>query len=376
MDGIFDDDVVNEGFQSVVDEKARLLAAQGLSETEIEQRIAEIVPEALAAASEPIKERLRADGPRLVLENQTVRQEFEGRLVHRWLDALTHYEMILRIAEEAGSDFHLKGEVSKEEHFLYQALRSLHARACLTASEVLALLRSGHPFGAHARWRTLHELAVVSYVLTSKDAPADIAERFFLHSAVQRAKDAVEYQEHAEALNYSPLPEDEFRELLVERDEVVARFGKNFDFTYGWASVLFDGKRPTFRDLEKLASLEHLRPHYSWASHRVHATAKGADLNVVTRGPFSTYLAGPTNHHLADPAQSALISLHQVTTNFLMHGRPNMEKEPFRIVIPGIIHDFLQEACEAFIAVHREIEAEEQELWSDLDQDSEVGKGD
>jgi hypothetical protein len=50
---------------------------------------------------------------------------------------------------------------------------------------------------------------------------------------------------------------------------------------------------PKFRDLEKLAGLDHMRPHYGWASHRMHAGAKGAALNIVSRGPQSVYLTGP-----------------------------------------------------------------------------------
>ena len=38
----------------------------------------------------------------------------------------------------------------------------LHGKAVLTAREVLTLLRNGYSSGAFARWRTLHEVRVMS----------------------------------------------------------------------------------------------------------------------------------------------------------------------------------------------------------------------
>lgn len=77
------------------------------------------------------------------------------------------------------------------------ALTLLHARACLVASEVQSLLRSGHAAGAQARWRTLHELAVIAFVLGNHDR--DISERFLQHRQVERHKDALHYQQYCEA---------------------------------------------------------------------------------------------------------------------------------------------------------------------------------
>jgi hypothetical protein len=40
-------------------------------------------------------------------------------------------------------------------------------RACLVGSEIYGLPRTGHAAGAQARWRTLHELAVVASTLAT-----------------------------------------------------------------------------------------------------------------------------------------------------------------------------------------------------------------
>ena len=46
--------------------------------------------------------------------------------------------------------------------FTVEVQTRLHARACQIAREVLTLLYAGFAEGAMARWRALHELAVLS----------------------------------------------------------------------------------------------------------------------------------------------------------------------------------------------------------------------
>src|SRR3712207_5473713 len=88
---------------------------------------------------------------------------FEKRLAARWRAGLDLYETILGLAYDAGARFNRRHRVHAAEanDLVFEVLTHLHARACRTASEVLALLKTGHATGAHARWRTLHEIAVV-----------------------------------------------------------------------------------------------------------------------------------------------------------------------------------------------------------------------
>lgn len=138
--------------------------------------------------------------------------------------------------------------------------------------------------------------------------------------------------------------------LRAERQQLIERFGKLFKNQYGWASELFDqNENPNFRELEELAGMEHMRPHYGWASHRVRAGAKGAALNVLHRGPYSAMLAGPTNWGLADPGHGTLVSLYQITTSLLLFGRPGLEDEPMRIAILRALKKLVDEAGEAFL---------------------------
>lgn len=119
----------------------------------------------------------------------------------------------------------------------------------------------------------------------------------------------------------------------------------------GWAVGLPSlTKNPTFAQLEVLAELDHLRPYYTWASHEVHANPKGVRLNQVEGFEGPVKLSGRTNVGLADPAQSALIALTQVTTSMLtVQGVPS----PSRIVGSQAVLALLDEACDEFVQIHR-----------------------
>jgi hypothetical protein len=108
--------------------------------------------------------------------------------------------------------------------------------------------------------------------------------------------------------------------------------------------------------------------HYGWASHRVHAGAKGAALNIVSRGAQSVYLTGPTNVGLADPGHGALISLLQVTTDLILFGRPSAEGSPYATATVTALAQLVDEAGDEFLRVHREIEAEEIKLWDSAEE--------
>lgn len=94
---------------------------------------------------------------------------------------------------------------------------------CRVAAEIGTLLRSGFPEGAAARGRTLHELAVVSFVI--KDASPDVGERFLLHDGVGRCKDAESYFANQAALGLEPLEISELEALRAVTNPVRKQIG-------------------------------------------------------------------------------------------------------------------------------------------------------
>jgi Family of unknown function (DUF5677) len=231
--------------------------------------------------------------------------------------------MILVGNEEAGEEFnrvYRPAAIERQDH-LFEALVGLHARACRTAAEVHHLLCGGFPMGALARCRTLHELAVTAIVLAdygSRDGHGDLAERYLLHEVVHAFGDATTYRANYEALGHEPFTDEDMATVTDQRDALVDRFGKPFTSPYGWAAKLVGEPRPEFWKLERLADVSHIRSYFRWASHEVHADAKGLANNVVERGGVEYMVAGRTNAGLADPGHMALISLHQVTVSMLL----------------------------------------------------------
>lgn len=75
---------------------------------------------------------------------------------------------VIKISLEAGEKkkTKLKNVVNDENFFKHDALIQMHARALQISNEILVLLKSGYADGAYSRWRTLHELTVLSYATT------------------------------------------------------------------------------------------------------------------------------------------------------------------------------------------------------------------
>jgi len=64
--------------------------------------------------------------------------------------------------------------------------------------EIAVLLRSGYADGAHARWRTLHEISVVAALL--KEHGEELAERWWCHVAVESLRGANQFNRYAHLL--------------------------------------------------------------------------------------------------------------------------------------------------------------------------------
>ncbi|MBI4608062.1 MAG: hypothetical protein HY726_03530 [Candidatus Rokubacteria bacterium] len=306
-------------------------------------------------ASDLIWKKLKRDSPTMLKDRRRERRGFETRLARRWGRAVDLLEMVREIAVEAGDDFNteFRPEAATAKDFVFEVLTRLHARACQVGSEVITLLRSGHADGAHARWRCLHEIAVVGFFVRAHGN--DAAERYILHNAIESYRAALAYQEHCTALGYEPLTEDEFARIKATRDALKARFGEPYGAEYGWAAEALGMKNPKFSDIERSAGLAHLRPYYKLASHNVHANPKGAFFKLGLLPDQQMLLAGPSDLGLADPGHGTAISLSQITFTLLTM-KPNID----RLVICQILCRLEHEVGEAFIAAHRALEGAEE----------------
>jgi hypothetical protein len=257
-------------------------------------------------------ERMRASAHQRLEDHRAEIDAFEQRLHERWglgIDLLDLYRLWCL---EAGETFHAR-HAPAEGDWAYYVLVRLQARACLVTAEVLALLRAGLASGAHSRWRSIHEIAVVAFFIAEHGQ--ETAERYVRHEAVDSYRAAITYQLYAERLDYEPLTAAEIDELRVEHDRLVSEYGSHYRGDYGWAAHAI-GHSPKFTEIEAAVSLDHLRPLYKMASHPTHAGPKGIAWDVGLLRP-EIMLAGPSNAGLAEAAQGTVISLFQVTVTLL-----------------------------------------------------------
>lgn len=325
LDGVF------EGLPDMLIKELGEERAAELAEREPE-RLDEMVRSVISAAteegSEALVERLKKDGPEMLARRRAETRGFEDRLARRWAHPFDLAEMVVVISYEAGEAFNEKyrPQAGAERDLVFAVLVRLHARACRVAEEVLALLKAGYGQGALARWRALHEVAVVASFL--KEQGQDTAERYLLHEHVEAWRAMEELQTKAQRLNEEPHSEEAMVDAEARCDELVSRYGKKYAGPYGWAHAAMVQVDPKFEKtvtvnfpaIESVVSLDHLRPYYRMASHSTHANPKGILFtpDLLDSQP-SVLLAGPGSTGLADPGQCALISLQQVTATLLSY---------------------------------------------------------
>jgi len=311
-----------------------------------------VVPKIVKVTAREILQILKQDLGKLLKERSKDRENFEKRLHEVWGKAFNLLEMLVHLSLEAGDDFNreFREEMALERNFVFEALTRLQARACQVASEVLTLLKSGYADGAHARWRSLHEIAVVSLFIDKYGN--EVAERYLLHDNVESYKAARLYQKYHDRLGVEPLAPSEMEELESIYNALLERFGSDYKYQYGWASTALGKAKPTFRDLEEDVSLDHLHPYYKLASHNVHANPKGVFFRLGLY-PESTdmLLAGPSNTGFADPAHGTALSLSQVTITLLTM-RPNID----RLVFSEVLLMLTDEIGEAFLSIQKSLE--------------------
>ncbi len=309
------------------------------------KKIPSIIEEIIEKISPQVHNDLKNGKTELLKDHRRDVRRFESNLKLKWGAALDLLEMLILLATDAGGSFNdAERPKARKNDFVLEALTRLQARACQVAIEILKLLKGGFADGAHARWRCLHEIAVVGIFISEKGREA--ARRYIHFEAIESYKEALQYQTYCKLLGHEPLGPEELEDLRIARDDLVNRFGKNYGGEYGWAANVLKKDRVTFRDLEEKVNLEHIRPFYKLASYNVHASPKGV-YSKLGLDPNSSdmLLAGPSNLGLEEPGHSTAISLSQITVT-LITSKPNLD----RLLTCDLLMKIKEETREAFFA--------------------------
>jgi hypothetical protein len=193
-----------------------------------------------------------------------------------------------------------------------EALLALHMRGCQIAAEIICLMENGYADGAMARWRTLHELAVVALLI--QEYGDELAERYLCHRAIDEYKEMQLVIDAALTLGSKPPSKGTIRNITNTYEIALTQFEPEFRHDYGWAAKLISGNRkPSFFDLEKLAGHAIMRSTYKFASHNIHAGASGIAVRLSSRHGQSGIATGATNTGFLDPGQNTAFTLVQLT---------------------------------------------------------------
>ena len=319
-----------------------------------DEELQRVVTETAKQMAESVVGSLHEATPAMLIDYAALRAGFEIRLRDPWGPAFDGLQALIVTARESGERFvALHGEEAAAERpdgdLPFNALARLHARALTVAEEVFALLRAGFAGGAMARWRTLHEIAVVMAFLAEKGH--ELAERYLLHDAVASWRGVLDYQLFADRLGDAPFTDEEVAQMRAERDALVDRFGVPYGEEWGWAAEAVGKPRPTFRDIENAADLAHWRPYGRRASQNVHAGPRALFDVMGLDDESDILLAGASNLGLADPGANAAFSLALATVE-LLATRAGVED----MVSMQVVMRLKDEVAEAFVRASEELD--------------------
>lgn len=283
---------------------------------------------------------------------RTETKEFEDRLLILWKEPFELLETLIYVTQEIGNEFNneFRPHAVKSNDLMFEALIHLHARSCQIALEILKLMQSEFPDGAIARWRTLHEVVVISEFIQKYGK--ETAERYLLHDAIE-SYNSIEkyirkpeiYKKHKRLLRTTLPPVEELKRIEKFKNTLCDQFEKEYGTEYGWAANIIE--KPNFSKIEEFVNMDHLRPYYKMANISIHAGSKGIKFHLTS--PNTNLIpAGPGNMGMSDPGQLTAISLLQINTTLLIT-RPSIQRLSDILALTKLI----QEIKKSFIKVHK-----------------------
>lgn len=274
-------------------------------------RLPALLPVMAGKISSKTLKALKSRWPNEQAQQEVDLSEFRGRMEQRWGQSLGQLRMLLTMVREWCESAHRResGRRKHKKKQLRQVVIRLLVRGCQVTDEIICLLENGFADGAMARWRTLHEIAVVAAVI-SQGGEA-IAERYLAHHAVESKRAMDKYVVCCTQLGYrSPSKRAQAR-ILKAYDKAIACYGKPFKTDYGWAAAHLKNDRPTFADLEAAAGRAEMRSHYQMGNDNIHAGIKSMYFRLGLLD-YDGLLAGRSNAGLTEPGQNAAHTLTQL----------------------------------------------------------------
>jgi len=242
--------------------------------------------------------------------------KFREHIWKTWEESFSLLHLLIDIASRAGENAIAISNMDDEEPSnLKSVILRLQARGVQVAREILALMEAGFADGATARWRTLHEITVISLFIS--DHGEECAIRYIEHDSIAIYKGTKTYQEYCENLGYEPIPSDEYAEIKKAYEECITKYGEEYDKDYGWAAPYLKG-RCNFREIENAIEINNLRPFYKYACQTVHAGPRGIFHKVGLMNE-DIILFNASDYGFAEVGRNTAMSLTLLSAQLLTH---------------------------------------------------------
>jgi hypothetical protein len=317
------------------------------SQIEFEKLIKDRIPEVIENISRGVMDEIY--NYCLGSNNDTVKHERKiiRKIKKNYAVGIKIFEAFIELNSKISSITYNKYHTAFKEYNDQKKLDTLianHVRACQIANEIKVLIANGFADGAHARWRTLHEISIIFLYLY--DADYETIEMYNNYEIIESWKKAKEYNECYSELNFDPLEEGEMEYLEGERKKLIDKYGKEYAESYGWTlKDLLPGRR-NIRQLEKLVGMDHLRVIYTWANENVHGGVSGIKTRLSLREDEQHFfLMGPNDCGFLDPVQFTSYSLMEISDRLL-----DMEDSIMNTILSEILCFFQNELVKEFQA--------------------------
>jgi hypothetical protein len=142
-------------------------------------KLYKILQQSIDDTAEQVLKITKRQMPEQIKAIQSNRLDFEKRIQRIWKKPFELLELDITYVEELTLDcYNEQMESNEPADVVFEVLFRLQARAIQIAKEVLVLIRSGFPDGAHARWRSSKS--------TARTLPSDIWHTMRLNIAKVR----------------------------------------------------------------------------------------------------------------------------------------------------------------------------------------------
>ena len=230
------------------------------------------------------------------------------RWMRPWAAALDWCRAVVGFCQDAAFLTAELPPARSDDRHVRLALSSLHAHGCLISGEVLTLLESGYAAGALARWRALHEVAVVADFIAAKGT--GVARRFLEHEAAN--------EKRMRSIAIRALSDgEELRPMSRRHERILTRQTSEFESDYGWAAQDLGKRSPTLTDLQTPETREHWAYPYALACGAVHPRAASVAKPLGHTGESGLLLIGASSadvHIAADWTIARLVALTATCT--------------------------------------------------------------